>query len=393
MIPSRIRVNLGSRDATLNWIFITGAYPPDRGGLADYTAVLAQELVRQGDRVTVVTGPLGTAPAADGVHLLTLSDHFGRRGLAELDSFLATVPTPRRMFVQYVPQAFGPRQSSRFKGLPLTFAWWLRQQVGFPVWTMLHEAKVTAPPGSNLSRKFLSHVTGHMLRFTVSASERIFVAMRAWQPIVEDYLSPVQGVEYLPIPSNVVTTVDESARQQTRALLLNGHAKNIVGHFGTFSSEVADLMEPLVRRSLIEHPDRQILLVGDGSQEFAGRLPDAGGALVTATGRLESDAVARHLSACDLMIQPFPDGASTRRGSIMAGLALGVPVASNWGQASEPIWEEQRALAMAPNPESLPAVVDDLLARPDECAALGQRGRLLYQRQFSLAHTVRVLRA
>ena len=392
MIPSRIKVTLGSRDATLNWVLITGAYPPDRGGLADYTELLAQELVRQGDRVTVVTGPLETAPAADGVQMLTLSDHFGRRGLAELDVFLATVPAPRRIFVQYVPQAFGPRRHSRFKGLPLTFTWWLRQQVGFPVWTMLHEAKVTAPAGSNVSRKILSPVTGHMLRWTVSASERIFVAMRAWQPIVEDYLSPVQGVEYLPIPSNVVTTVDESARQSTRTSLLNGHAKTMLGHFGTFSREVADLMEPLIRRSVTEHPDRQILLVGDGSQEFASRLPTAG-ALVTATGRLEAADVSRHLSACDLMVQPFPDGASTRRGSIMAGLALGVPVASNWGLASEAIWREERALAMAPNPESLPAVIDDLLARPGECTALGERGRLLYQRQFSLAHTVRVLRS
>ena len=376
----------------MNWVFITGAYPPDRGGLADYTAVLARELVRQGDCVTVVTGPLESVPSTDGVRVLTLSDHFARRGLAELDAFLSTVPSPRRMFVQYVPQALGPRRSSRFKGLPLTFTWWLRRQVGFPVWTMLHEAKVTAPAGSNLSRKILSRVTGQMLHWTVSASERIFVAMQAWQPFVEEHLSPVQGVEYLPIPSNVVTTVDESARQQTRALLLNGHAKTMVGHFGTFSSEVASLMEPLVRRSLSEHPDRQILLVGDGSREFARRFPSAG-SLVTATGRLEAEAVARHLAACDLMIQPFPDGASTRRGTIMAGLALGVPVASNWGLASEAIWESQRALALAPDPESLPPLVDELLAKPDECQALGQRGRLLYEKQFSLAHTVRVLRS
>jgi glycosyltransferase involved in cell wall biosynthesis len=189
----------------------------------------------------------------------------------------------------------------------------------------------------------------------------------------------------------VVTNVDSESCQQTRNRLLNGHARTMVGHFGTFSSEVACLLEPLVRQSLAQHPDRQILLVGDGSREFASRLPNPG-QLVTATGRLDSVAVAAHLGACDLMIQPFPDGASTRRGSIMAGLALGVPVASNLGEASEPIWKQQQALALAPLLEALPAVVDDLLAKPEDLRALGERGRQLYEKQFSLAHTIRMLR-
>jgi glycosyltransferase involved in cell wall biosynthesis len=376
----------------LNWVLITGAYPPDQGGLADYTAVLARELARQGDQVTVVTGPSPACEAPPGIRLVTLADHFGRRGLSELTAVLAGIPEPRRLFVQYVPQALGPRRDSRFKGLPLTFAWWLRTRPhGWPVWTMFHEATVTAPAGSGLSRKLLSRVAGQMLRWTVRASSRVFVAMQAWQPYVERYLSG-QTLEYLPIPSNIATSVQEDDRSRTRSALLNGHARQMVGHFGTFSSEVTCLLEPLIRRSLAEHRDRQIVLVGDGSQEFARLLGPDARTLVSATGRLEADAVARHLSACDLMIQPFPDGASTRRGSIMAGLALGVPVVSNWGEASEAIWKEQRALALAPDPASLPAVVDELLARPDECRALGERGRNLYEEKFSLAHTARVLR-
>ncbi len=374
----------------MNWVLITGAYPPDTGGLADYTAVLARELAHQGDVVTVVTGPLVANPPADGVRLVTLSDHFNRRGLAELAALLATIPEPRRLFVQYVPQALGPRSSSRFKGLPFRFTWWLRGVQGIPVWTMFHEAKVVAPPGSPLSRRLLSFLTAKMLGWTVAASQRIFVAMEAWAPHIGHHLSDGQRVEYLPIPSNIATVVDEPQRARTRAGLLNGHARAIIGHFGTFSSEVTDLLEPLIRRSLVEHPDRQILLVGDGSQEFARALPHP--QLVTATGRLDANAVASHLSACDLMLQPFPDGASTRRGSIMAGLALGVPVVSNLGEASESIWQNERALALAPNAEDLGDVVDRLLASPAERIAIGQRGRQLYEEQFSLAHTARLLR-
>ena len=376
------------------WIIITGAYPPDQGGLADYTAILAKELAAQGDRVTVVTGPLDLhqIPILDGVQVLTLSDHFGRRGLAQLDQYLATIHQPHRLLVQYVPQAFGPRRASRFKGLPLTFAWWLRRSPRAPIWTMFHEAKVLAPPGSGLALQALSCVTGRMLGFAARASQRIFVASPAWEPHIARHLRGRQSVEYLPIPSNVATAVNPAAAARTRAFLLNGHARAVIGHFGTFSSEITDLMEPLLRRSLFEHPERQILLVGDGSTEFAARLQPAASGRITATGRLAADSVAQHLSACDLMLQPFPDGASTRRGSLMAGLALGVPVVSNLGSASEPLWREHQAIGLADDAESLPALVDQLLSSHDARQALGVRGRILYEGHFSLAHTLRVLR-
>jgi len=379
---------------SFRWVIITGAYPPEQGGLADYTAVLAKELASQGDQVTVVTGPLdlNQLPILAGVEVLTLSDHFGRRGLAQLDQYLATLQKPYRLLVQYVPQALGPRRTSRFKGLPLTFAWWLRRSHAASIWTMFHEAKVLAPPGSGLALQALACLTDQMLGWTARASERIFVAMPAWEPHIAQHLRSHQRVEYLPIPSNVATVVDLAATARTRALLLNGHARAVVGHFGTFSSELTDLMEPLLRRTLAEHPERQILLVGDGSREFAASLESAVSGRITATGRLAAESVAEHLSACDLMLQPFPDGASTRRGSIMAGLALGVPVVSNRGCASEPLWREHQAIGLADDTESLPALVDQLLSSPDARQALGARGRTLYERHFSLAHTLRILR-
>jgi len=379
---------------SFRWVIITGAYPPEQGGLADYTAVLAKELASQGDQVTVVTGPLdlNQLPILEGVEVLTLSDHFCRRGLAQLDQYLATIQKPYRLLVQYVPQALGPRRTSRFKGLPLTFAWWLRRPHAAPIWTMFHEAKVLAPPGSGLALQALACVTDQMLGFAARASERIFVAMPAWEPHIARHLRGNQRVEYLPIPSNVATVVDLAATARTRAMLLNGHARAVVGHFGTFSTEITDLMEPLLRRTLAGHPERQILLVGDGSTEFAARLEPSASGRIRATGRLAADSVAQHLSACDLMLQPFPDGASTRRGSLMAGLALGVPVVSNLGPASEPLWREHEAIGLADDTESLPAMVDQLLSSPDARQALGVRGRTLYEGHFSLAHTLCVLR-
>lgn len=374
--------------------------------MADYTAVLAAELARLnagtggGDSVTVVTGPLaavnGLIPSLPGVSVVTLSDHFawGGRGLHDLEACLANIPAPHRILVQYAPQPLGPRRRSRFKGLPLSFAWWLRRfarrRPDWPVWTMLHEALILAPTGSAPALRALSLATGQMLKMTVSASERLFVATPAWVSHVTPYLPAGKRVEHLPIPSNVGTSVDPAAREKLRAKLLNGRAGPLLGHFGTFSSEVTDLVAPLVRQSLDQHRDRHILLAGNGSREFACQFA-ADQSRLTATGRLGADDVSHHLAACDVLIQPFPDGITTRRGSIMAGLALAVPIVSNLGTASESLWREQNAVALAPDPASMPGVIDRLLLNRDECRALGDRGRRLYESQFSLAHTIRIL--
>ncbi len=46
---------------------ITGEYPPDQGGVGDFTREVARALARQGHGVHVITtGPQGTVASADG---------------------------------------------------------------------------------------------------------------------------------------------------------------------------------------------------------------------------------------------------------------------------------------------------------------------------------------
>ena len=51
---------------------------------------------------------------------------------------------------------------------------------------------------------------------------------------------------------------------------------------------------------------------------------------VVAPGSLPAAAVTEYLRACDLVIQPYPDGVSSRRGTAMAALANGVPVVTTF---------------------------------------------------------------
>jgi glycosyltransferase involved in cell wall biosynthesis len=113
---------------------------------------------------------------------------------------------------------------------------------------------------------------------------------------------------------------------------------------------------------------------------------------VVATGSLRGGIVAEYLQVCDLVLQPYPDGASSRRGSLMAALANGVPVVTTRGTLSEPIWSAGAvATACANQPEQLAQLALDLLDYPQKRRVLGQAGRRLYEEQFAIGRTVAAL--
>ena len=87
------------------WHFLTAEYPPEPGGVADYTRLLATALATRGEVVHVwAPSTERDDPEDQGVLVHRLSG-FGPRGLRELDEGLRALPGPRRLFVQYVPTA------------------------------------------------------------------------------------------------------------------------------------------------------------------------------------------------------------------------------------------------------------------------------------------------
>jgi hypothetical protein len=74
----------------------------------------------------------------------------------------------------------------------------------------------------------------------------------------------------------------------------------------------------------------------------------------------------------------------------MAALANGVPVVTTAGQLSEPLWGQEKAVAIAEPVELAPAA-GRLLGDPPARSALGRCGRDLYDRRFAMRHTVAAL--
>jgi glycosyltransferase involved in cell wall biosynthesis len=116
---------------------------------------------------------------------------------------------------------------------------------------------------------------------------------------------------------------------------------------------------------------------------------------VLATGTLSDSDLAAHVAACDAMIQPYPDGISSRRTTAMAGLALGVPIVTTSGKLSEDLWRESGAVRLTAvgDYRAMAAETMDLLRRPAARTALRDAGRALYARRFDLNRTIGALRA
>jgi glycosyltransferase involved in cell wall biosynthesis len=171
----------------------------------------------------------------------------------------------------------------------------------------------------------------------------------------------------------------------------------VVGHFGTYGPPIVGLLGPALRALLDRRPDLRVLLLGARGERWrdeltAGRPEWAD--RVTAPGPLPAEAVAESLRGCDLVLQPYPDGASSRRGSLMAALANGVPVVTTVGALSEPVWSEGAVAAVpAGDPDRLAGLALDLLSDPSRLMQLGRAGRRIYENQFAIERTVAVLLA
>jgi len=114
-----------------------------------------------------------------------------------------------------------------------------------------------------------------------------------------------------------------------------------------------------------------------------------------ASGHLAASDVSAALRSCDLLFQPYPDGVTTRRTSVMAGLANAVPIVTTDGALTEQVWRETRAAMLVSPAETTEAVdgVHRLLASADDREALGRRGQEVYAAHFSIERTVDALRA
>lgn len=376
------------------WSLITGEYPPQAGGVSDYTQILARALIAAGDEVHVwapsVDGSVVEERDASGAIIHRLRSGFGIAGLSQLSRELDALPRPYRILVQYVPHAFG------WKAMNVPFCCWLWLRRRTPVWVMFHEVVFPLRRGQPLRHKVLGVVTCLMASLVIRSAERIFVSTPSWGPFVRAFGRRDKPIEWLPVPSTIVVVPDSLAAQEQRKKLA-GPQEILLGHFGTYGPYMRNVLRETFFGLLAANENRRVVLLGRGSASFLREVSETAPDLwrrATALDGVSPETASAGLAACDVAVQPYEDGISTRRTSAMAALALSIPVVTNEGPLSEPLWRESGAVMLAADASSgaLVQAVEDLLRCPAKKKELQDRAAALYRDRFAIERTVEALR-
>lgn len=319
-------------------LLVTGEYPPAHGGIGDYCAHLKAALERRGLAVAVATrrrprsgsdDQPGVAPAEIRVV----------RGIAAWDvralGWLARrAPARSVVHLQYQPAAFDLRGEICLAPFVLRA---LRPDVR--VVTTLHDARFPYIfPGAGPLR-------APAVRLLARTSHAVIAADPA--DLASVGVSPRRG-HHVPIGSNVLRDPPASFDRADFRATLGLHADDLaVAYFGFLNaSKGLDTLRAAFERIATARPDARLLLLGgagsasDPTDErtaaaFLAALGPLAGRVLR-PGYLAPHPLSAHLLAADVALLPYADGASLRRGSLLACAAHGLPIVSTTGRGLVP---------------------------------------------------------
>jgi len=188
----------------------------------------------------------------------------------------------------------------------------------------------------------------------------------------------------VPIGSNIDRAPSpEPSRADLRRLLGADDDTFLVGYFGFLnpSKGVPTLLDA-IGRVAASRPARLALIGAETGVSNPTDQPEAHAvhayieqhnlsSLVVGTGYLPPPDLSAALLACDALALPFRDGASARRGTLMAALAHGLPIVTTLPQHAPslagppPVW-----LGSGPRAAAIRDGESALLVPPDDAAAL-----------------------
>lgn len=380
----------------LEWHLITSEFPPQSGGVSDYTKLVADALAAEGDAIHIWCPAAGGQVHGDTSNGVTVHREMARVSPADLQhvgGLLDAYQGPRRLLVQWVPHGYG------YRAMNVPFCLWLwnrARRKGDVVEIMAHECFLPFRRWA-WKQNFAALVQRLMTMILLRATRRVWISIPAWEkhwrPLA--FGRPVD-FSWLPVPSNIEVIDDPKGTSAVRQhFRVNGNL--VLGHFGTYGRHDRARFKQLLPLLMGNGNKSRIILMGRDSDLMLAELiegrPDLAQS-IHATGTLDAEALSRHLSACDVMLQPCQDGVSTRRGTVMAALSHGRPIVTTSGRLTESIWHDSQAVVLAPDTDIQAIALETLrlLGDGNERQRLGKAARQLYQDMFDVRHVIAALR-
>ena len=375
----------------MTWHILTSEYPPDVGGVSDYTRQVAEGLARAGEDVHVWC-PRSPAQRDTAVHVHPDLGSIAPSDLRRVTALLDAFPAPHRLLVQWVPHGFG------YHSMNVWFCLWLfrRSLSGDVVELMVHEAYSDFKRGP-LRHVVMACVQRLMTMLLMQTAHRIWIATPAWEQRLRAYaFGRKVSMTWLPVPGCVPPDAVTASDFVRRRYAADGTI--LLGHFGSFGKDVTALLEERLDPIMRHTSQPSLLLLGSGSDSYRDRLLDAHPqwvGRVRSAGYVPGAHLAEHIAACDLFLQPYPDGITARRTTAMACLSQARPVVTTDGASTESFWVESGAVALANvhDVETFAGAVAALIEDPRRRFTLGVSGQALYARSFDVSRVVGMLKA
>jgi len=255
----------------------------------------------------------------------------------------------------------------------------IRRRLPIPFALMVHESWVEA-------RDWKSALMGGYQRLQLRSLSRVATVLMATTQALARQLGP-RGV-HVPVASNITPVVASFQTARDRlglgdelvvAMFGRGNPSRALGH-----AEAA--IDAIAQAQL---PDR-VRVFNLGAD--APSLHTHPAIRVVSPGKMSAEQLSLHLQASDLMLLPFTDGLSTRRTTLMAALAHGLPVLGQRGPATDDVLLEcEDIISMTPvgDRDAFRRSAAKLVADRSLLRARGQAGRRLYLERFDWPHVAR----
>lgn len=385
-------------------LFVTGEYPPMKGGIADYTAALAEALGQVDVESCVLTSTgaaTGTRKPEVCVFPIVKKWDFGIWG-----TVARTIESSQAecVHIQYQTAAFGMHPAINL--LPI---WLRRKGIKCSVVTTFHDLRVPYLfPKAGKARQWVTEALFAGSDAAIVTNEEDYKLLKEKK---SDWINRLAGrgdsqrsieVKLVPLGNNLaVHTPAEPSPETIRAKLEIGNRETVLSYFGFLNdSKGVEVLLTSVRRLIDDGKKVKLLLIGAETgdvdptnhtyrQRILQQIKTEGlGEAVHWTGYLEPPEVSAHLLASDICVLPFRDGASFRRTSLITALAHGLPVVTTFtdrkaggGPSSSliPRLQDRENVLLVPpgDTEALAAAIAELTSSPELRHQLATGGRQL----------------
>lgn len=346
-------------------MIVSDQFPPAKGGIGDYTALLSDALVDCGVRVSLFV-PEGSDPTACRAPIAGTFDTWSWAALSELHRTLVATDTEWI----HLQHNGGMYSSCRLA------AYFLPRHLRWKRWpgkiaVTFHD--INRPPLFPKAGRLRDWVLGDLARnadVALAADDSDLAALRRLG-------APARQI---PIGSNIPSVdPNDMTRESIRSRYCIPVDDTLLGHFGT------SIGLDTVFRALPSLVKTSLLLIGKtpevGSPGDINQVPKELHALLESTGcsqrvhwtsHLSAKEVSDALDACDVVVLPYPAGASLRHGGLIAAICHGRAIVTTTPKTplGNPLGE-QTFLAVPPgNVGALAAAVQKISSDKDTKTSL-----------------------